>query len=547
MILRSVRSRVIALAIGTAVVTAAATGWLATSAAERAVKSNAERSLEVDTSILDSLSAYSLTNGSWDGVQTLVGELSRDTGRRIALTDMNGLLLVDSDQVLGDTPRALPTTPAARIDAGRFTGVFPAIAIGTTQSVPAPSPADVSDATACLQAAEVPFQIEVVDGVTAVVPADALDDDSFVQYAQCTVPLNEVTGAVATPWPGTGDTVIVGGAQATPVDTGAPVAAPSALLYLGTRSEGTLLFRGPTAWRTVWLLAAVVAAAAAGAWLLGRRLTRPLVHLTEAARRMEAGELGHRVQAGRDEVGQLGHAFNSLADSMQRTEALRQQMVTDIAHELRNPLVTLGGTLEAIQDGIYQPSPDVIASLADETTHLQRLVGDLHDLSVADAVGLRLDRIDTDLVELLDTIHEAHRSLAAGASVTLSSVGPGGSLPRLAIDAGRIRQAVGNLLANAIRHATTSVTMSLDIVTDGVQICVADDGPGIPVDHLDDVFERFWRTDSARARATGGTGLGLAISRELVRAHGGELTVHSTVGEGARFIITLPAPTASSS
>ena len=308
------------------------------------------------------------------------------------------------------------------------------------------------------------------------------------------------------------------------------------------------MFQGPTATRTIWLLSAVVAAAALIAWLLGRRLTRPLAQLTGAAQRMESGDLTQRVVVGsRDEVGALGHAFNSMADSLQRTESLRQRMVTDIAHELRNPLVTLGGTLEAIQDGIYPNSPEVIASLAEETAHLQRLVGDLHELSVVDSVGVRLDRQPTDPLGLVNTVVEAHRSLASSANVALhvshESSHDAAGWPAVSLDAGRIRQALSNLLGNAIRHAASAVTITVAVSDDApsvLRITVADDGPGIPAEHLDDVFERFWRADSARARSTGGTGLGLAISRELVRAHGGELTAQSTVGHGATFTITLP-------
>ena len=336
--------------------------------------------------------------------------------------------------------------------------------------------------------------------------------------------------------------------------------APAALLYLGTRDQGTLLFQGPTAARTIWLLAAVIAAAALIAWLLGRRLTRPLAQLTGAAQRMESGDLTQRVVvASRDEVGALGHAFNSLADSLQRTESLRQRMVTDIAHELRNPLVTLGGTLEAIQDGIYPTSPAVIASLAEETAHLQRLVGDLHELSAADSVGVRLDRQLVEPLALVDAVVEAHRSVASSANVALHVSHESRHQSRhqtrhqtrqdaagwlaVSLDAGRIRQALSNLLGNAIRHAASAVTITVAVSDDApsvLHITVTDDGPGIPAEDLDDVFERFWRADSARARSTGGTGLGLAICRELVLAHGGELTAQSVVGHGATFTITLP-------
>ncbi len=539
--LRSVRARVIALAIGVAVVTAIATGWLATTAAENAVRTSAERSLEVDTSILQSLSSFAASTGTWDGVEQLVGDLAESTGRRIALTDTDGLLLVDSDQVLGNTPRSLPAAPVASVDPLSASLGLPTLAVSVgTATIPAPTAEQVTAVTGCLDAAGVAYVVDDFGGVAEVLPIDVLSDDMFRQYAACTVVLNSPAIEITSP--------DVAGA----VTDGFPTA-PTALLYLDTRDQGTLLFQGPTATRTIWLLTAVVAAAALIAWLLGRRLTRPLAQLTGAAQRMESGDLTQRVVVGsRDEVGALGHAFNSMADSLQRTESLRQRMVTDIAHELRNPLVTLGGTLEAIQDGIYPTSPEVIASLAEETAHLQRLVGDLHDLSVADSVGVRLDRQPTDLLSLVSTVVEAHRSLATSANVVLKesphespheSSHDAAGWPAVSLDAGRIRQALSNLLGNAIRHAASAVTITVALTDDApsvLRITVADDGPGIPAEHLGDVFERFWRADSARARSTGGTGLGLAISRELVRAHGGELTAQSTVGHGATFTITLP-------
>ena len=546
--LRSIRSRVIALAIGVAVVTAVATSWLATNAAERAVRTSAERSLETDTSILESLNTFGAMNGSWDGIDQLVGDLARSSGRRIAITDGTGLLLVDSDQVLGNTPRALPFAPVAQLDA-TMNGLPATIAISVGGQLAAtPAEADVAGATGCLDNAGIDYSVEIIDGAVTVLPTGALDNTEFGRYAECTVTLNPFQGVFDTSSGAVPSEIL-------PND-GVPVglaAAPPALLFLGSRSEGVLLFQGPTAWRTVWLLTAVIAAAALFAWLLGRRLTSPLVRLTAAARHMESGDLTQRVTiTSKDEVAAVGHAFNSMADTMQRTESLRQRMVVDIAHELRNPLVTLGGTLEAIQDGVYPTSPEVIASLAEETAHLQRLVGDLHALSVADSVGVRLARAPTDVRLLVASTVEAHQSVAVARAVSLVSVLPEDHL-EAALDAGRIRQALANLLVNAIRHAAGTVTVTLSAAlpatptttTGGpsdrsIAISVADNGPGIDTDHLDDVFERFWRGDEARARATGGTGLGLAISRELVRAHGGDITVASTPGSGAVFTITVP-------
>lgn len=534
--LRSVRARVIALVLSVAVATAAVTGWLATRAADRAVRGNAERSLEADTSILQSLGQYGLAHGSWDGVEGVVGELARSTGRRIALADGSGMLFVDSDQLEGRRPRAMPSSPAARIDPlALASGVQPAlfVAVGpASPAVPLPSGQGIAGATACLDQEGVPYALEVVDGETVVVPADALDATTFEAYAGCTqIALVDVAGVGAAPLPVT-----------PPIGLEASAVAPAALLFLGTRGDSPLLLRGPGAAETVGLLAAVVAVASLLALVLAGRLTRPLARLTAAARRLEAGELAERVPVDRsDEVGQLAHAFNSLAASLERTEVLRRRMVTDIAHELRNPLVTIGGTLEAIQDGVYPSSPEVLDALADETDHLRRLVADLHDLSLADAQGLQLARAQTDLTTLVSSVVETHQAAARAAAVALMADLPTRPL-QADVDPGRIRQALANLVVNAIRHAGEGgrVDVRLRRLDDAVAIEVADDGDGIEPAHLDDVFERFWRADGSRSRDTGGSGLGLAISRSLARAHGGDLVVASVPGAGAAFTLTLP-------
>ena len=224
-------------------------------------------------------------------------------------------------------------------------------------------------------------------------------------------------------------------------------------------------------------------------------------------------------------------------------------MVSDIAHELRNPLVTINGTLEAIQDGVYEPTPEVIDSLAEETDHLRRLVSDLQELSMADAGGLRVHREPIDAVAACRTVVESHRALAASSGVALSFEAP--AALDVEADPVRLRQIVANLLSNALRHTPSggSVTVSVDTQAPAPPgapdperwaITVADTGEGIDADHLADVFERFWRADPARARSTGGTGLGLAITRELAVAHGGTITVDSTPGIGSRFVVSLP-------
>ncbi len=228
-----------------------------------------------------------------------------------------------------------------------------------------------------------------------------------------------------------------------------------------------------------------------------------------------------------------------MADALARDEELRRRLVSDVAHELRNPLTTIAGTVDALRDGVYRPDEPVLASLAEETAHLQRLVEDLQVLATADAGRLRLERGQVDLAALAAAVVDAHAPAASVAGVELRA-DLQAALP-VAGDAVRLRQVLANLLSNALRHARTRVVVGGAREDDAVVLVVRDDGPGIPADQVALVFDRFWRGDPSRARATGGSGLGLAIVRELVAAHDGEVTAESVPGEGSTFTVRLPA------
>jgi two-component system sensor histidine kinase BaeS len=258
---------------------------------------------------------------------------------------------------------------------------------------------------------------------------------------------------------------------------------------------------------------------------------------------MERGDLSQRVAVNaRDEIGQLAHAFNAMADGLARTEQLRRTMVTDVAHELRTPLTNLRGYLEALRDGVAQPRREVIDSLYEEALLLNHLVDDLQDLTLAEAGKLSLYREPTDLPALLAASAEALRPRFDEKNVSLS-VGHVPGLPLVHVDPKRIGQVLRNLLANAVAYTPEggSVRLSAEASAEAVTICVQDTGVGIAPEHLPNVFERFYRADSSRARATGGAGIGLAIVRQIVEAHGGAITVQSTPGHGTTFRFSLPS------
>jgi signal transduction histidine kinase len=292
------------------------------------------------------------------------------------------------------------------------------------------------------------------------------------------------------------------------------------------------------------LIAAIVVGAAALllAWLLSRRILRPVEALTAAAGRMERGDLSARVDVtSKDEIGKLAHAFNAMSDSMARQEELRRNMVTDIAHELRTPLSNIRGYLEAVRDGVVQPDPALIGSLHEESLLLSRLVEDLQELQLAEAGQLKIER---QLVDVPDMIASASTALAATAEekgVCIDTDAPT-SLPSVYADPARIGQVLRNLIDNAITHtpADGAIRIAARATNREVEIRVQDTGPGIHPDHLTHIFDRFYRADASRARSTGGAGLGLAIVKQLIELHNGQVWAESPPNQGATFYFTLP-------
>jgi two-component system OmpR family sensor kinase/two-component system sensor histidine kinase BaeS len=338
---------------------------------------------------------------------------------------------------------------------------------------------------------------------------------------------------------------------------------------MGATANSSLLVGSLT--RTVLLaaLAAGVAALALAA-LIVRQITQPLDDLSRAAQRISAGDLAVRVGVqGDDEIAAVARSFNQMADDLQQQEKLRRNLVADVAHELRTPLTGIQGAVEAMQDGVFPADAENLEALHAEVMLLNRLVDDLRTLATAEAGQLTLQRHCFDIgeqcrrqVNLFQYSAQA-RDISLTAHVELQG-------PWVYADEQRIGQVLHNLLDNALRHCqegrkvdvtvlapddtlAENVTGSMILGVDernrtsrAITVTVTDDGEGISPDELEYVFDRFYRADRSRIRATGGTGLGLSIARQLVLAHGADLWVQSPPAgacRGTAFGFALPAAT----
>ncbi|MFI9727002.1 sensor histidine kinase [Streptomyces sp. NPDC052092] len=579
-----------------AVCSVAATAWLVVETTTRALREEQGQELAVDTDILSRLSGYAATHPDWTGVAPVVRALARETGRRIALTTPDRAVVADSARP--GTPR--PPSPAATVDPLRTdTHTEPgAQRTGIDPRVVGPYRLSAADRARLDGFAEARRACLARHGTqTAVVRTPSgrpvlRDDSGTVDGGQ--VPLECADGKLNTPTasereaqddlvartdaclrrhgmaPGThhlvgldltsgGEGLIRDGVKppADPADDRTyrrcadaalraqldPYVAPPAALFLGGGGSDEVRFDMSPAnkAKVVGVAALVLAVTVAVTAAAAAHFVRPLRALTEAVRQPLDRHVRVPVTT-RDETGLLAEAFNDLTARRERLEAQRKAMVSDIAHELRSPLTNIRGWLEVTRDGVVEPDRELLGALHDEALVLQRVIDDLRDLADADAGELRLHREPVGTAQLLDQVAAAHRVAAEAAGVGLSTaVAPG--TPWLDADPVRMRQALGNVVSNALRHTPSGGTVTLAARSDGdaVVVEVTDTGCGIAAEDLPHVFRRFWRAEKSRSRRTGGSGLGLPIVRHLVEAHGGTVGVISEPGTGSVFTLHLPA------
>ncbi|MEV4639674.1 HAMP domain-containing sensor histidine kinase [Actinoplanes sp. NPDC049548] len=588
---RSLITRLLATSILVAVAAIVATAWLATQTTTRAIQQEQGRSLADDKSVYDALVGYAATHPDWSGVNTLVAQRAAKTGRRITLMTEDRRLITES----GPGPSLRSARPSATVDplhldlalTGGQERIDPR-AVG-----PYKLPARERDLLrkvadgqlACMRESGV--EGEVVDGPSGrpTVRAITIDPKSVLAYcrvydeptpterkaledlARRTAPclgLPSPRGieirpdftAFPLPLPGTRSPFdsktqdrikgCVEKARQAQLDK---YVAPPALLFVTDPDEesGQPVFNlsRTNTLRIALVTGAVLIIAVVVTIVAGRRLVGPLRALTEAADR-PADQQARVPVATNDEIGYLARALNDLADRRERSENLRRAMVSDVAHELRTPLTNIRSWLEAAQDGLTPVDPALLELLHEEAVLLQHVIDDLSDLAAADAGNLRVHPELVYVHDILAQVAEAHRSAAETAGVRLTFDVAGD--PQVQADPVRLRQAVGNLVSNGIRYtpAGGTVTVSAAVKAAGLVIAVRDTGVGIAAEDLPKIFDRFWRSEGSRNRATGGSGLGLSIVRKLVEAHGGEITVASRPRAGTVFTITLPAVPSSS-
>lgn len=280
--------------------------------------------------------------------------------------------------------------------------------------------------------------------------------------------------------------------------------------------------------------------------LLARRLSHPLQELHDAVTGVAAGNLQQEVGLrGGGELEDVAGAFNTMAHRLRESERQRQELLAAVAHELRTPLSIIEGNLEAILDGVREPTPNLIATLHTQSALLSQLITDLRDLSLADARQLSLSRRPVDLLALCRESVDAMSLWIEEREVAVEVRGDGDTTAD--VDPDRLRQVVQNLLHNAVRFTPAGGRVLITVREAArdpdrwVALEVEDEGPGIPAENLTRIFEPFYRADPSRSRASGGTGMGLAVVRLLVQVHGGDVRAENKPAGGSRFTVQLPA------
>ncbi|WP_433790148.1 sensor histidine kinase [Actinoplanes sp. CA-252034] len=585
----SFRLRIFLLVLVVAGSAIGATAWLTLSLASREAARVAEARDRHEAEIVDAIRLFGVLNGQWGGIDTVVGELSDRTGLHIRVETRDGDVLTDSDnmedraagpvQLLPSNVDPVPALDAAIQIAAQTEGAaLQAKLTASGKDVRETRPyvvrtaPDLPDdlfgpaaargepsARAMAQAAQYRAALIAVrcmaetGGWSASLTTDRppyLDDERLRAEPECVRDAIAVVFRDTTwqneAWSRLGDCAITGSGYDKCLMIGfqQAVASPSVVpveIFFGARQDQDLdVLQQPA----LLGVAALLLLAAVGTAAIARRVSRPVRLLTGASLQLAAGRLDVRVPTrGQDELARLSGAFNAMAEALQRSEERQRRLVADVAHELRTPLSNLRGYLEGLADGVIEPSTELFASLHEETLLQRRILDDLQVLALAEAGELGYDPVPFDLSELTEMAATAHRVVAGNAGIDVVVDAP--EPVEVCADPDRLRQVVGNLMSNAIRYTDAGGRVELTVSRDGPDavLTVRDTGVGMNADEVARVFDRFWRADPARQRATGGSGLGLTIVRRIIADQGGDVTATSKPGLGTMFTVRLPAVT----
>ncbi|MFI5930621.1 sensor histidine kinase [Actinoplanes sp. NPDC051494] len=575
----SFRLRIFVLVMVVAVTAIAATASLILSLTSRQYENSQRETVNRQEEIVDAVQRFGLLRGRWPGLDTAIADLSQGTGLHIQLRTEDGQTLVDSDTIAGDTSGpvqgaalgvdARPQLAREIADADvpwalKVTSVMPhdlfTENVLTTAADAAPQARmvrQVAQYRAALVAVRcIAEETEPVDGdgPEAVLGSDKapyLNRDQLTKYPAC-LKKAEVKVLNDSYWLidiwGTynrcvgGDVRIPARLEKCLYSTFTyGVTSSSAVplqLYLGAKAGTDVGQLGRPA--ALGLLG-LVAVAFAGTLWIARRVSDPVARLTEASRQLADGRLDVRVPTrGRTELARLSSSFNAMAEAVQRSEERQRRLVADVAHELRTPMSNLRGYLEGLSDGVVEPSKELFVSLHEEVMLQRRILDDLQVLALAEAGDLKYTKSPVDLADLVAGGATAHRAVAAEAGVALTVDAP---FPvTVTADADRLRQVLGNLLSNAIRYTDKEghILVRVRAAQTAAVLTVQDTGVGMTAGDVSRVFDRFWRADPTRQRATGGTGLGLTISHRIVTDHDGRIEVTSKPHMGTTFTVRLP-------
>ncbi|MCH7506657.1 MAG: HAMP domain-containing protein [Proteobacteria bacterium] len=276
-------------------------------------------------------------------------------------------------------------------------------------------------------------------------------------------------------------------------------------------------------------------------FLLARHLSRPVIDLANVVAALTRGEYAERaVIRTRDEIGALCRDVNRLAQTLEKNQTARRRWMADIAHELRTPVAILKGEIEALEDGVRSVNAQTTTSLREEVDHLARLVDDLQTLALSDAGALNLQIESVNLSVLTRQSGEAYRARLAARGIELRlHIGEG---IMLNADPQRLKQLLHNLLENCRRYVDQGGRVSLSLAANDrtVVLSLDDSGPGLEAEHMEHLFERFYRVEGSRSRSTGGSGLGLAICRNIVETHQGNIRAENSSMGGLGIRVELP-------